>query len=241
MGFVAELDTSARRGQQEEALTVTFDDGASETMRLHEYGRVYAVPGLYEDVVQRQLECASPSTLADALVAQVTAAGDSLDGLSVLDLGAGNGVVAETLVERGVPAPFVGLDNEPEARLAADRDRPGLYCDYFVGGLEQAPLGALVADNGLNAMVGAGALGLGHIPPASFDAAWRAFPAGSWLAITAGEDILDAEGEELAEYVAALRRGEHGTEVLHLERFRHRLRMSGDPIHYYVLVARRTA
>lgn len=241
MGFVAELDASRGRGQDQEALTVTFDDGRSETMRLHEYGRVYAVPGLYEDVVQRQLECASPSVLADALLAQVTAAGQRPEDLRVLDLGAGNGVVAETLVERGVRAPFVGIDNEPEAKLAADRDRPGLYSDYFVGGLEEAPLDALVAEHGLNAMVGAGALGLGHIPPASFDAAWRAFPAGSWLAITTGEDILDAEGEELAEYVAALRRGEHGTEVLRLERFRHRLRMSGEPIHYYVLVARRSS
>jgi hypothetical protein len=241
MEFTAELDSAPGHEQQEETLTVNFDDGRSETMRLHEYGRVYAVPGLYEDVVQRQLECASPSTLADALVAQVTAAGESPEGLRVLDLGAGNGVVAETLAERGVPAPFVGLDNEPEAELAAERDRPGLYSHYFVGELEQAPLGALVADNGLNAMVGAGALGLGHIPPASFDAAWRTFPPGSWLAITAAEDILDAEGEELAEYVAALRRGEHGTEVLHLKRFRHRLRMSGEPIHYYALVARRTS
>lgn len=240
MGFVAELDTSPDRGQQDEALTVTFDDGRRETMRLHEYGRVYAVPGLYEDVVQRQLECASPSTLTDALVAQVEAAGESVDGLHVLDLGAGNGVVAEHLIERGVPAPFIGLDNEPEAKLAADRDRPGLYADYFVGGLEEAPLGELVREHGLNAMVGAGALGLGHIPPASFDSAWRAFPPGSWLAITAGEEILDSEGQELAEYVAALRRGEHDTEVLHLERFQHRLRMSGAPIHYYVLVARRT-
>jgi trans-aconitate methyltransferase len=240
MGFAAELDTSPDRGQEDEALTVTFDDGHSETMRLHEYGRVYAVPGLYEDVVQRQLECASPSTLTDALVEQVAAAGESLDALRVLDLGAGNGVVAEHLVARGVPAPFVGLDNEPEAKLAADRDRPGLYADYFVGGLEEAPLRELVREHGLNAMVGAGALGLGHIPPSSFDSAWGAFPVGSWMAITAGEDIVDDEGHELAEYVAALRRGEHGTEVLHLERFRHRLRMSGDPIHYYVLVARRT-
>lgn len=222
-------------------MTVRFDDGRVEEMRLHEYGRVYSVPGLYEDVVQRQLACASPSELASALAREVEASGSALSDLRVLDIGAGNGVVGEELRARGLSAPLVGLDNEPEAGAAARRDRPGLYAEYLTGGLEDFSIESLVAEHGLNCMVGAGALGLGHISAESFDAAWRALPRGAWLAVTAAEEVLTPDGGPLADYVAALRRGEHGTEVRYLERFRHRLRMSGEPIYYYALVARRAS
>jgi hypothetical protein len=241
VAFSAELDQRPGRSQQEERLTVRFDDGRVEEMRLHEYGRVYSVPGLYEDVVQRQLACASPSELAGALAREVEAERASLADLRVLDVGAGNGVVGEELRRHGLRAPLIGLDNEPEAGRAAERDRPGLYADYLTGGLDDFPIASLVEEHALNCLVGAGALGLGHISAASFDAAWRAFPRGSWLAITAPEEVLSADGGPLAEYVAALRKGEHGTDVRHVGRFRHRLRMSGEPIFYCAIVARRTA
>lgn len=181
MSFTAELDRRGGHAQDEERLTVHFEDGRREEMRLHEYGLVYAVPGLYEDVVQRQLECASPSELAGALAEEVEADRSSLSDLRVLDVGAGNGVVGEELRERGLHAPLIGLDTEPEAAPAAHRDRPGLYAQYLVGGLEDFSIGALVDEHGLNCLVGAGALGLGHVSAASFDEAWRAFPPGAWL------------------------------------------------------------
>lgn len=241
MNFTAELDRRPGRSQEEERLIVHFEDGRQEEMPLHEYGRVYAIPGLYEDVVQRQLACASPSELAGALIREVEAEGASLSDLRVLDIGAGNGVVGEELRGLGLAAPLIGLDNEPEAGPAAHRDRPGLYAEYLIGDLDDFSIGSLVEDHDLNCLVGAGALGLGHISAASFDRAWRAFPPGAWLAVTAAEEVLSPAGDPLAEYVAALRRGEHGTGVRHLGRFRHRLRMSGEPIYYYVIVARRTA
>jgi hypothetical protein len=173
VAFSAELDQRPGRSQQEERLTVRFDDGRVEEMRLHEYGRVYSVPGLYEDVVQRQLACASPSELAGALAREVEAERASLADLRVLDVGAGNGVVGEELRRHGLREPLIGLDNEPEAGRAAERDRPGLYADYLTGGLDDFPIASLVEEHALNCLVGAGALGLGHISAASFDAAWH--------------------------------------------------------------------
>lgn len=240
VSFTAELDRRPGRSQAEERLAIHFEDGSQEEISLHDYGRVYSVPGLYEDVVQRQLACASPSELAGALAREVEAQGARLSDLRVLDVGAGNGVVGEELRRRGLTAPLIGLDNEPEAGPAAHRDRPGVYRDYLIGDLDDFSIDSLVTDHGLNCLVGAGALGLGHIEATSFDRAWRAFPPGAWLAVTAAEEVLSPEGGQLAEYVAALRRSEHGTEVRHVERFRHRLRMSGEPIYYYAIVARRT-
>ncbi|MGE4427345.1 MAG: hypothetical protein AB7G37_12910 [Solirubrobacteraceae bacterium] len=233
------LDRDPGLAQGDERLTVAFADGRREEMRLHEYDRVYAVPGLYEEVVQRELDCRSPATLATALLDAVGAAGGEASAIRALDFGAGNGVVGEELRARGVTGPLVGVDAAAGSREAAERDRPGQYAEYVVGDLADISVPELVERHGLNCLVGAGALGLGHVTAAGFDAAWRAFPTGSWMALTVTDDVLDPDGDDLGAYVAQLRAGEHGTEVVHVERFRHRLRMSGEPIHYHVIVARR--
>ncbi len=233
-----ELSTDAGVAQDAETLTVTHDDGTVETMRLHEYDRVYAIPGLYELVVQDRLECHSPRVLVDALTDAVTAAGGDVAQLRMLDIGAGNGVVGEELRSRGATSTFIGLDPEPAAAPAAERDRPGLYADYLTDTLDSAPIADLVAAHDLNCLAGAGALGMGHVSRGEIEAAWTAFGPGAWLAVTFHEDLVGGD-DELSAFVASLQDGALDTDVVHLERFRHRLRMSGEPIHYYVMVARR--
>jgi len=239
MDYDVELDGRPGTAQPEEALTVTWADGRAERMRLHDYGRVYAIPGLYEEVVQRRLECASPAVLAEALTAEVARRGEDPAALAALDVGAGNGVVGEELRARGVAGTLVGMDTEPAAAPAAARDRPGLYAEYETGDLTELDLPALVERHRLTALVGAGVVGLGHVSGAGLRRAWSAFPPGAWLAVTVAGDVLDPADGDLDEFVAALRAGDDGTEVVRLEPFRHRRRMSGEPIEYHVLVARR--
>ncbi len=226
------------RVQGDERFTVELPDGYREELRVHDYDRIYRVPGLYEAVVQERLECASPEVLADALTACVVAAGEDPADLRVLDMGAGNGVVAESLRERGVRSPFVGLDPEPAAAPAAARDRPGLYRHFYTATLEEISVADAVAEYELTCLAGAGALGLGHISRHQIETAWSAFPAGSWLAVTFSEDVLGPEGGELGAFVAALQAAED-TDVIRLERFRHRVTVSGQELFYFVLVARR--
>lgn len=229
-----ELETDAGRTQGQEALTVTFADGASETMRLHEYDRVYPVPGLYEEVVQSRLECASPVVIADAVVA----AAQDPSALRVFDLGAGNGVVAETLAARGVST-FVGIDSVVEAREAAERDRPSLYAEYLVGDLADHPrVATAIAEHELNCLVAVGALGIGHITAVSFDAAWRAFPAGALLGVSVPEQLVDPGTSDFGDYLEA-ETGAGRLEVLSRERYRHRLLMDGSAVFYVAIVGRR--
>lgn len=226
------------RAQGDERFTVELPDGRREELRVHDYDKVYAIPGLYEAVVQERLECASPQVLADALTEAVADAGEEVSGLRVLDMGAGNGVVAEALREGGVSAPFVGLDPEPAAAPAAARDRPGLYRHYFTATLDQIRVAEVVAEYELTCLAGAGALGLGHVTRHEIETAWSAFGVGSWLAVTFSEEVLGPEGGELGDFVVALQ-GAADTDVVRLERFRHRLTMSGEELFYHVLVARR--
>jgi hypothetical protein len=223
----------------DEALTVRFDDGRAETMRLHEYERVYVVPGLYEEVVQGRLECASPRRLADAVTTACAEAGEDPAALRAFDLGAGNGVVGEELADRGVDV-LVGSDNIAEARDAARRDRPALYRDYLVGELRDwDTLERLVRDGELNLLAAAGALGRGHVPVDDFRRLWGLFDSGAWLAITVSEELAQPGDGDIGDWLAEMAGDGGDTEIVSREPFRHRLTMAGEPIVYEVVVGRR--
>ena len=228
--FTVRLD-SRPGSQDEETLEVTVE-GREETMRLHEYDRVYSVPGLYDEVLRR-LEYASPAKVAELLFA---APGIDPGAVRALDLAAGNGMSADPLLAGGVSA-LVGLDLIPEARDAALRDRPRAYAEYVAGDIGAPGLAAgLVEAHALNALVCAG--GISHIPVPAFAEGWSAFGPGSWLVATAAEDLGDPDGGPYGRYFAE--EGAAGRlHELHTERFVHRRAMSGEPIEYIALRARR--
>lgn len=234
-----EVELQPGRDQTQESLLVRHVDGSEERFRLHEYERVYAIPGLYEEVVQRRLLSASATVLAERLIACAAAAGVEPSELAVFDLGAGNGVSGAELRARGVGT-IVASDGIEEAREAALRDRPGLYAEYLVGDTDDLPqIPALIREHRLNALVAAGALGLGHISAASFHRLWRAFPPGAWFSVSLHEDLAEPGGSDFGDYLAGFETREDGGEILVRERFRHRLTMAGEPITYVAIVARK--
>jgi predicted TPR repeat methyltransferase len=153
-------------GPDEESFDVTFDDGRVERFTMHDYGRVYAVPGLYEEVVQRMLGCATPDVVARMVADAAT--GD----VRVVDLGAGNGVSGEALAAAGL-RPVVAIDTEPEARRATLRDRPGLYELVLTADVAELAPADAEAIRALrpNALALVGALGNDHVAPAGLAAA----------------------------------------------------------------------
>ena len=113
--WTVELDpTPGRRQGQEEILL--HRGGATERIVLHDYARVYDVPGLYEEVVQRRLECASPATVAAALVEAAGAEGARAAALRAFDLGAGPGTTTS------------GTSRRCWARRRGASTRPGRSC-----------------------------------------------------------------------------------------------------------------
>lgn len=234
--YTVELDSTPGRRQGEEEFLVHRPAG-TERIVLHDYARVYAVPGLYEEVVQRRLECASPATVADALVQAADAEGTDRRQLRVFDLGAGNGVVGEELDARGVQV-VAGADGIEAARDAAHRDRPGLYAHYLVGErLDIDEVARLVTAEGLTALVAAGAVGHGHVPVDALAAIWAAFPPGSFLALTLADSAADHDVTDIEVMLAGTASSEHPTRMLVRHRFRHRRSMAGADLHYLVLAA----
>jgi hypothetical protein len=128
-GFTAELPRQDDPEIGSELIRVTFDDGRVEELRLHDYERLYSLPGVYEQIVQDRLGCRSPAQIASMLAAAVDKLGWVRASVRVLDVAAGNGVSGEALAAEGL-RPVLGTDIVPAAREAALRDRPGLYDDY---------------------------------------------------------------------------------------------------------------
>jgi predicted TPR repeat methyltransferase len=92
----------------------------------------------------------------------------------VLDVGAGNGMVGEKLTEIGVGS-VLGLDIIPEAMVATERDRPGIYDKYYVEDLTRMP-GAVyreIENCSPNCLTIVAALGFDDIPPPAFAEAFN--------------------------------------------------------------------
>ena len=204
------------------------DGGAWTRVRFHDYAQIYQQIGLYEHLFYGLLSCDSPRRvvgLLDEVLAEVT--GEPAP-LRVLDLGAGNGIVAEALHERG-GAQIVGLDILPEARAAALRDRPDL-CDASPDVI--ARLRAFDA----NALVCVAALGFGDIPAAAFHQAASLVSTGGMLAFNIKEEFLDERYTHgFSELIRRMVR-EKVVRVEAMRRYRHRLSAAGTPLFYTALV-----
>jgi hypothetical protein len=205
----------------EEAFEVAFADGRVERFTMHDYARVYAVPGLYEEVVQRTLECATPDRIATLLAGAARSLGRQPADVRVLDLGAGNGVSGAALAAAGM-RPVVAVDLEPQARAATLRDRPGLYELVLTGDAATLDASEVEAVRALrpNALTLVGALGSDHVGLAGLSAAARLLEPDALVA------YAYPEYEDDAELLAALAAVGRVTEIGR-ERYRHRRTAAG--------------
>ena len=224
-------DGAAELSQDQEWCEVLLD-GEWTRVRFHDYGEIYSVPGLYEHLFYERLRCQSPAVVAELLAGVVQEAGQDPSRIDVLDLGAGNGMVGEALREHGFED-ITGVDITPEAGEAAERDRPGVYADYHVCDLLDPP--PELAGASFGAMTSVAALGFGDIPPEVFSAAFDHVQDGGWVAFTIKEDFLDGSDDSgFAALISGLLE-DGAIEERGRRRYRHRLDVAGDPIHYVAI------
>ncbi len=234
--------TEAQELAQDEVSFVLQTDDGDERIRFHDYDLIYQHAGLYEQLFYDRLKCQSPSMVASILRSAVEQAGEFPSTLRVLDLGAGNGIMGEELRRLGV-ARVIGADIIPEARDAYLRDRPGLYDDFLV--CDFAELDAATTEEleqwSFDCLTTVAALGFGDIPPRAFVNAFNLVADGGWVAFNIRDTFLDQrEQTEFSKTVRELVFTDY-LEIHHLERYRHRLSIDGEPIFYYAIAGRKTA
>jgi hypothetical protein len=209
-----------------------------ETVRLHDYPRLYAVPGLYEHVVQGLLGCRSPQVAADGLAHALDRLGLDPADVPLLDLGAGTGLVGELMRALGTTT-VIGLDALEAARDACLRDRPGVYRDYLVGDLAHPPQGLLerLRAHHPGGLVSAGALGGTHAPAEALVNALALLPVGAPVVFTIDERWAQTDGPGGFRTPITRLLASRQLQLLERSRFQHRLSTAGTPIHYEMFIA----
>jgi hypothetical protein len=229
-----------RRLDQDEEWCEAVVDGKRTRIRFHDYHLIYEVPGLYEQLFYDMLECSSPRVVRTLLARVLAEQGMEPADLRVLDVGAGNGMVGEEIRDLGA-ATIHGVDIIEEAALAARRDRPDVYDDYLIADLTRLTPDqreALVAED-LNTMTTVAALGFGDIPPAAFTAAFNLIGTPGLLVYTIKEDFVsDDDASGFHRLIKRMFAQEVIVPLAEMH-YRHRLSVSGEPLHYVAFVARK--
>jgi predicted TPR repeat methyltransferase len=225
---------------QDEEWCVVGLNGRARRLRFHDYDELYSIPGLYEQLFYDELECRSPETVCGLLREELGKAGVHPTDLKVFDVGAGNGMVGEELDRMGAGL-LVGADIIEEAAEAANRDRPGLYHDYFVLDLTDIPDDARadLEAKRFNCLTSVAALGFGDIPPRAFAEAYNLVCDGGWLAFTIKEDFLGEEDKTGFSQLIEMMLEEGNLELRGQRRYRHRLSIAREPLHYVAMAARK--
>jgi predicted TPR repeat methyltransferase len=241
--FVLRLpdEASATASQDEEWCEVEVD-GKTRRLRFHDYSEIYSIPGLYERLIYERLGCQSPRVIAGLIREELSSRDADPADVRVLDLGAGNGIVAEELAELDIEH-FVGVDIIPEAAHAAERDRPGLYAEYVVADMLDPASGAAerLQRQRLNALTCVAALGFGDIPPDVFCEALRQVETPALVAYTIKDAFLGEKDESgFSDLVDRLER-DGSLVTLQKERYQHRLNWAGEPLHYVAVLAEKRA
>lgn len=226
--------------QSEAFFYVVKDDGEREKVPFHNYGRIYESPGLYEQIFYDRLRCNSPKVVTELLYKALKGAQENFTELRVLDFGAGNGLMGEALNSHGV-ARLVGADIEPNAKVAADRDQPGVYDDYFVGDFTNLSNEQIEELEGwsFNCLTTVAALGFGDIPVDAFFQAVNLVKEGGWLAFNIKESFMKPTDKSgFSTFIRNLMLSEY-MDIHLIERYRHRLSMEGVPLYYYAVIAKK--
>lgn len=237
-GFEIRLPNSVLA--QDEEYRIVAQKSGERQMRLHDYREIYKIPGLYEHLFCGRLRCAAPDTVSSMLIEELLSSGGSPSDLTVLELGAGNGMVGESLALRGVKS-IVGVDMSKEAEVAARRDRPGVYDRYYVENL--GALGVTARKQlkaaGFNCLVCVGALGFGDIPPDTFTAAYNLIADGGWVALNIKEAFVDKQASWGFSRVIGRLTIEARLEVRASRACRHRLSLAGEPLTHVAVIGRK--
>jgi SAM-dependent methyltransferase len=227
---------------QDEAYFYLQGSGGNRQIRFHDYDEIYQVQGLYEQIFYDRLKCTSPEKVATILESSLKQSEDNLSELRVLDFGAGNGMMGEALKKHGVSR-LIGVDIIPEAYEATVRDRPGLYDAYYVEDFTNLneEIKDDIASWQCDCMVTVAALGFGDIPTRAFIEAFNILKAKGWVAFNIKETFFDNTDESgFSKMIRELIFSKY-LDVYHIERYRHRLSIEGEPLYYFAIAGRKNA
>ena len=225
---------------QDEVKFKLIENNKKKVLRFHDYSEIYQRSGLYEQIFYERLKCVSPKKVCEILKNTLAASDKNFTELRVLDLGAGNGVMGESMKNYGVSR-LVGVDIVPEAKEACFRDRPGIYDEYYVKNFcnLDSETEEEISEWSIDCLTSVAALGFGDIPPKAFLKALSFVSEEGWVAFNIKETFLDnSDTSGFSKLIRELIFSEY-LDLYHLEKYRHRLSIEGTPLYYFALIAQK--
>ncbi len=216
--------------------------GKAFEVRLHEYGKIYNIPGLYEYLFCNQLKYCSPEKVCGFLKDEISKELLNPEDLCVLDLGAGNGIAGEALKKIGVKTIY-GIDIEKEAEKAVKRDRPDVYERYYTANLLKMPywLKNELMEKSFNCLVSVGSLGFDDIPPKVFGIGFNLLSVSGWVAFNINEDFL-SDNDHTGFSSMIHRMQDAGILTTYTtQRYQHRLSIHDKPLYYVAIVGKKNS
>ena len=232
--------SECQNADQDEAFFYLIESNKEKKIRFHDYDVIYNIPGLYEQLFYDRLKCSSPIKVAQILNSSVAQSNENFTELRVLDLGAGNGLMGAELKKYGVSR-LVGIDIIPEAKRATERDRPDIYDAYHVIDFCNMNEGERedLSSWSLNCLITVAALGFGDIPPRAFMEAFNIIQSEGWVAFNIKETFLNhSDNSGFSRMIRDLIFSKY-LDLYHLERYRHRLSIEGEPLYYFAIAGRK--
>lgn len=213
-----------------------------QTIKFHEYDKIYSIPGLYERLFYNHLRCNSPNQVAEALNYALNQSSCDIADLRVFDFGAGNGIMGETLKKQDVSC-LVGVDIIPEAYEATLRDRPGIYDAYYIQDVTSLSKETRqeISNWKLDCLVTVGALGFGDIPTDAFVEALNIIHNKGWVAFNIKESFLDHSDKTGFSTLIRELIFSNYIDMYQMQRYCHRLSVNGEPIFYFAISAKKNA
>ena len=231
-----------KKVNQDEAYFYLLESDKKKTIRFHDYNEIYLRPGLYEQLFYERLKCQSPQKVTEALKYTIEQSKSNMTEFRVLDLGAGNGMMGESLKKYGVSR-LVGVDIISEAQDAVERDRPGLYDDYYLYDFTKLykPQKEELESWSFDCLTCVAALGFGDIPPKAFFNALNVISNDGWIALNIKETFLyKSDKSGFSSLIRELIFSEY-VDLYHLERYCHRNSIEGNPLYYFAIIGRKNS
>ncbi len=232
--------SECQNADQDEAFFYLLESKGKKKIKFHDYDVIYNIPGLYEQIFYDRLKCCSPKKVTEILSTSVAQTNENFTELRVLDVGAGNGLMGAELKKHGVSR-LVGVDIIPEAKRATERDMPHIYDAYDtidLCNLEESEAEDLSSWS-LNCLTTVAALGFGDIPPKAFMVAFNIIQSEGWVAFNIKETFLEnSDASGFSRMIRDLIFSKY-MDLYHLERYRHRVSIEGEPLFYFAVAGRK--
>ena len=232
--------SECQNADQDEAFFYLLESKGKKKIKFHDYDVIYNIPGLYEQIFYDRLKCCSPKKVTEILSTSVAQTNENFTELRVLDVGAGNGLMGAELKKYGVSR-LVGIDIIPEAKRATERDRPHVYDAYDtidLCNIDESETEDLSSWS-LNCLTTVAALGFGDIPPKAFMVAFNIIQSAGWVAFNIKETFLDnSDSSGFSRMIRDLIFSKY-MDLYHLERYRHRVSIEGEPLFYFAVAGRK--